>query len=136
MSGSTQELLNLFIRPPANSVYFVIIFGLCLISLLMCMGHELRQPEKTHYKRYTLAFLGMTLVWALPLIVAIFSLINGTTATTLLPPLERFAITMTLLLTLWAFALPHPVLNRFTQLGILLTLVGLVITILQWSEIT
>jgi signal transduction histidine kinase len=100
------------------------------------MGHELRQPEKTHYKRYSLAFLGMTLVWALPLIVAIFSLINGTTATTLLPPLERFAITMTLLLTLWAFALPHPVLNRFTQLGILLSLVGLVITILQWSEIT
>ncbi len=136
MSGSAQELLNLFIRPPANSVYFVIIVAVCFICFLMCLGRESYDSQNTQYKRLTLAFIGMTLAWVLPLIVAIFSLINGTIATPLLPPLERFAITITILLTLWMFALPHPILNRFTQLGLGLSVVGLLISTIQWSELT
>jgi len=136
LSGSAQELLNLFTRPPANSVYFVVIFGLCLISLLMSMGHESRQPQGTAYKRYTLSLIGIVVVWALPLVVAGFSLINGTSVAALLPPLERFAITITLLLSLWMFAISLPMLDFLTQLGIVISLAGLVITTLQWSDIT
>ncbi len=135
MSGSAQELLNLFIRPPANSVYFVITLVLCLVSLLMIIGHEAHRSHGNHYRRYSLALGLITIAWVLPLIVAIFSLANNTSVVGILPPLERFSITITLLLTLWIFAPISLLLNRLAQLFFVMSVAGLIITITQWSAI-
>lgn len=136
MSGSAQELLNLFTRPPANSVYFVITLVLCLVSLLMIIGHEAHRSHGDHYRRYSLALGLMTISWVLPLIVAIFSLANNTSVVGILPPLERFSITISILLTLWIFAPISVLLNRLAQLFFVMSIAGLIITITQWSTIS
>jgi signal transduction histidine kinase len=135
LSGSAQELINLFIRPPANSVYFVITVVLCLVSLLMVIGHEAHRSQGDHYRRYSFALGLVVLSWVLPLIIAIFSLANNTPVIGILPPLERFTILITLSLTMWMFAPPYTAITRFTQIVFIAGVVALVITVAQWTAI-
>jgi signal transduction histidine kinase len=132
------DFLNLFVRPPGDLLYFLAVVILSLASLFMALGERWRQPQNRDSGRYTLASLGIVTAWVLLMLGALYAIVVGQDASSILPPLERAANVIAILLITWAFLTADH--NRWERLPNIIVLVlmviviaGYVITGVQWA---
>ncbi|MEQ8673261.1 MAG: ATP-binding protein [Aggregatilineales bacterium] len=97
------DLLNLFIRSPGESLYYFIIIAISLACLFMALGHRMRGLDQTTSGRYTVALFGIVFVWLLMMGGSSLTVLSDYESAEILPPLERFATTVTVVLLVWAF---------------------------------
>lgn len=140
MSQSPVDFLNLFVRPPGDLLFFLGVILVTQAGLFMALERRLRAPEDEGAGRYALAGLGITLVWALLMVGALFALVSAEDASVILPPLERAAQVVTILLLGWALlTADHADWGRLPNvllLGLLaLVIIGYMITGTQWPGI-
>ncbi len=141
MTRISLDLLNLFVEPPGDFLYFLVVIALCQASLFMALGQRSRQAHNRAAGRYGVAFLGITTAWILLLAGALFSLFSGQDAARILPPLERAVTTASLLLTGWAFlTADHDRYNRASSILVLLllivTIAGYTLSGINWATLS
>lgn len=134
------DFLNLFVRPPGELLYFFTVIAISLASLFMALSQRLRHPSDQAAAHYTLALFGVVIVWVLLMVGALLALLTDREAVSVLPPLERFATLLSLLLLGWAFLTADT--TRFDKiagilLGVLLSAAtaGYVISAVQWLDL-
>lgn len=138
MSQTSVDFLNLFVRPPGDVVFFLAVIAVTQAGLFMALGQRLRRPEDHASQRYTLATIGAMLTWVLLMIGALFALLSQQNATVVLPPLERVAQIIIMLLLGWAFiSEEQPAGQRLSNIILLLllaaTIAGYILTGTQWA---
>jgi signal transduction histidine kinase len=131
------DFTNLFVRLPGNMFYFLAIIAISQAGLLMALGQRLRRRDNRSAGRYLLASIGVVLAWGVLMIGALFSLVTRQDAATIIPPLERAASAITILLLGWAFlTADHDRWGRLPNVILLLLLliviVGYIFTGIQW----
>ena len=138
MFQTPLDFLNLFVRPPGDLLYFLAVVILSLASLFMALGERWRQPQNRDSGRYTLASLGIVTAWVLLMLGALYAIVVGQDASSILPPLERAANVIAILLITWAFlTADHNRWERLPNIIVLILMViviaGYVITGVQWA---
>lgn len=140
MSQSTLNLLNdLFVQPPGDFLFFLVVMVLNLISLIMAL--TLSTDEQKAQQRYTMALFGVVFAWSLMFAGVLFIRFTGQSSNTILPPLERAVSAASLLLPGWAFltadhARWRKSSNTILLLLLLLVAVAYAITGIIWIEIS
>lgn len=137
MSQAPVDFVNLFVRSPGDLLFFLAVVMITQAGLFMAIERRLHAPQDVGAGRYVLAGLGITLVWALLMVGALFALLSRQDSTTILPPLERAAQVITILLLGWAFlTADHPQWGRVPNLVILVlmavVIIGYIFTGAQW----
>lgn len=140
VSDTPVDFINIFVRPPGDLLYYLAVIGITQASFFMALGQRLRWRGERPAQRYTLAALGTVIVWAVLMIGALFALLAGQPADAILPPMERAAQVITLLLLGWAFVTADVDLWRGRANTLLLILIvgvvlGYVVTGLDWSGV-
>lgn len=106
----------------------------------MALGTRMRRPHDRAPQIYTLATLGIVVVWLLLMIGAVYALLADQPSDSILPPLERFVQTATILLAAWAFLTADaPRIGRTATLTLLtllgLVILGYVVTGIAWADL-
>lgn len=97
------DFSSLFLRPPGDLLYYLIVMAISQAAFFMALGQQLKRPNARPFRQYTLALLGVVITWALLLIGALFALLTRQPADAILPPMERIAQLVALILLGWAF---------------------------------
>ncbi|HSF71758.1 MAG TPA: hypothetical protein VLA25_05655, partial [Methylotenera sp.] len=139
MFQTPLDFLNLFVRPPGDLLYFLAIVALSQASVFMALGERWRRPQNRDSGRYTIASLGIVIAWVLLMLGALYAIVVGQDASSILPPLERAANVIAILLIGWAFlTADHDRWERLPNIIVLILMViviaGYVITSVQWSD--
>lgn len=97
-----MDFLTVFVRPPGDLIYFILVVGVLLACLLMTIGQHIRESSRVTARfliGLSLALLGWValLVWALTSLAGI-----GSTITTL-PLVERAATLTSIAVLGWVF---------------------------------
>ncbi|MXX52017.1 MAG: hypothetical protein F4Z39_13580 [Chloroflexi bacterium] len=103
LSREPIDLLNLFIVFPGDMLFFLLIIACSQGSLFLAFGHRSRYPHDFSTQRYVFATAALVLVWLVMLGAAVVALYAELDANLFLPPLERLAMAVTVLLLGWAF---------------------------------
>jgi signal transduction histidine kinase len=103
LSQAPIDFLNLFVRPPGDLIYFLAVIAISQSGLFMALGERLRQPQSRAAGRYVLTTLGILLAWVILMLGALFALVSNQGAANILPPLERAAQVIGILIVGWAF---------------------------------
>lgn len=101
--GVLMNFLTVFVQPPGNLIYFVLVIGLMLACLLMVVGQHLR--ERTRLTTRYLLGLGMGLAaWSLLLVGALAAITSGSDDGALsLLSVERPATLIAMIAIAWTF---------------------------------
>ncbi len=137
MSQTPLNFLNLFVESPGDLLYFLVVIAISQASLFMALGHRSRFPYERMTQRYVVATFALVGVWILLLAGALLSLLLGQDSNTILPPLERLAYTITLLMLTWAYLSVDHIewgkrLNRILISSVGLAVILYLITAVQW----
>jgi signal transduction histidine kinase len=140
LSPTTFDFLNLFVRQPGDLLYFLAVIAISQTGLFIALGHRLRRPQDHGSGRYTLAALGIVLAWVLLMIGALFALLSGQESRLILPPLERAANVIAILLISWAFlTADNPTIGRVLNILLLLLMLaviaGYIVTGIDWPGV-
>lgn len=139
MLQTSIEFTNIFVRSPGELLYFCIVILVALSGVFMTLSLRFTARSNETIHRFAIAFAGMVFIWLMLLIGLVFSLANDRQPVTILPPLERFSFTTTLLLLIWAFlAGSLDSAKRYRILlgaGFLASIIAYVITALEWSKL-
>lgn len=139
MVALVVDLLNIFARSPGDLVFLLGVILVTQAGFFMALERRLRAPYDRGAERYTLAGIGITGVWALLMIGALVSLLSSQNSTAILPPLERAAQVVTILLVGWAFLTSSDVWGRLPNLVLLILLglvcLGYIYTGLEWPNL-
>src|SRR5262245_56244965 len=132
--------MNLFVRAPGDLLYFLAVVAISQAGFFMALGQRLRRPMDRVFQRYTLAALGIVLAWASLMIGALYALLTHQDPTAILPPMERAAQVLSILLIGWAFlTADHGLWGRWPtfvlMVLIVIVVIGYVVTGLRWPEI-
>jgi signal transduction histidine kinase len=135
-----MDFWNIFVRPPGDLPYFLIIATLGLAALAIAFGQRLRYPEDLALQRYSFATVGVVATWVLLLIGALATLLFNIESRLVLPPLERATNQLAILLFAWAFlTADHDRGGRYPTalLGLLMALTNIdyVVSAAQWARI-
>lgn len=103
LSPIALDFLNLFVESPGDLLYFLVVIAISQSGLFMALGHRSRFPYEQSTQRYVVATFGLIGVWILLLAGALLALLSSQNPNIVLPPLERLAYTITLLMLSWAF---------------------------------
>lgn len=141
MSQTPLNFLNLFVESPGDLLYFLVVIAISQAGLFMALGHRSRFPYEQSTQRYVVATFGLVGVWVLLLAGALLSLLSSQDPALILPPLERLAYTITLLMLSWAFLSADSVQwnnrsNMLLVISIGISVVLYVITAIQWREVS
>jgi signal transduction histidine kinase len=129
VSSSSIDLLELFVRSPGELLYFFTVIALCLASLFMSLGQRARRPNDYIAQRYVVSLLGVLTAWILLLVGGLFVVNSDRDSVTILPPLERFAIVITILLIGWVFLIAdQKKIGKFPNILLLCLIVGALIS--------
>ena len=106
----------------------------------MALGRRLKQPSDRAANRYTLAAFGVFIAWAVLMIGAVYALLTNQPANAFLPPLERVAHVVTIMLLGWAFlTADHETGSRGSTVilvGLIaLVIIGYLITGMEWASL-
>ena len=131
------DLLNIFVVPPGDVLYFLAVIALSLAVFSIALGQRSRGSDEHAAGRYAVAALGIVLAWIGLGVAALIATLNNQPPNTLLPPLERAVNAAAILLMGWAFlAADDGSRSRWSALILLLLLVliaiGYVYTAAQW----
>ena len=97
------DILNLFIEFPGDMLFFLLVIAFSQGSLFLAFGHRSRFPLDHSTRRYVTATAALVLVWLVMLGAAAVSLYAELDPNQFMPPLERLAYAVSLLLLGWAF---------------------------------
>jgi len=141
LSQTPLNFLNLFVESPGDLLYFLVVIAISQASLFMALGHRSRFPYEQSTQRYVVATFGLVGVWVLLLAGALLSLLSSQDPALILPPLERLAYTITLLMLSWAFLSADSAQwnnrsNMLLVVSIGISVVLYVITAIQWREVS
>ena len=84
-------------------LFFLLVIACSQGSLFLAFGHRSRFPLEHSTQRYVIATAALVLVWLVMLGAAVVALYAELDANQFMPPLERLAHVITLLLLGWAF---------------------------------
>lgn len=134
------DFTEIFVRSPGDLLFFLAVILVTEAGLFMALERRLRVPGDRGAERYALAGIGTTIVWALLMVGAVFALLTGQDAQVILPPLERAAQVVTILLFGWAFLTADHVewgrsANVILLLGLVVLILGYVVTGIQWPDL-
>lgn len=106
----------------------------------MALGHRLRFPFERSTQRYVVATFGLVGVWVLLLAGALMTLLLTQDPASILPPLERLAYTITVLLLSWAFlTADHSQWGNRPNIvlvgTIIVTVIAYIVTAMQWRGV-
>lgn len=101
------DLSQLFVQTPGDFVFFLLVLGLSQVALTLSFSQYRRVRDNQMMARYAGISLGVVLLWMLFLVSAIVTQATGESPMRVLPPLDRFILTMTTLLFLWGFIAPE-----------------------------
>ncbi len=140
MAQGSVNFMDVFVQSPGDLLFFLGVIVFTLAGLFMALERRLRYPLDRAADRYTLAGIGALVVWALLMIGALFALLATQEARIILPPLERAAQVVTILLLGWAFITSDSDVwgrgsNIILLLLVALVIVGYSITGLQWPDL-
>lgn len=97
------DLLTLFADPSVALLYYMSLIVFSFAALFMALGQRLRGPAEKMAGRYALASAGIALSWIALMAGAVAVIVSGQTRGAILPPLNRAASAMVILLAGWAF---------------------------------
>lgn len=103
MSQTPVDFVNILVQPPGDLLFFLAVILLTQAGLFMALERRLRAPNDYAARRYVRAGIGVTVVWAALVIGGVFALLMNINARLVLPPVERVAQVVTILLLGWAF---------------------------------
>lgn len=134
---SHLEILNIFVLSPGDTIYFLLLGGITILSLFMVLG--LRQDErlKRVATQYMIGIIGAMIALITLTMGALYVIVQPDLAVALLPPLER-ATTVIMLLTIgWSMlTADHQTWRRAANIVVLLLLiliiVGYIFSGTQW----
>ncbi len=137
MSQSPVDFVNILVQPPGDLLFFLAVILLTQAGLFMALERRLRAPDDFAARRYVRAGIGVTLVWAVLMMGGLFALLAGVESRVVLPPVERTAQAVTILLLGWAFLTDsYKGETRYANIGLLVVLiaviVGYIYTGTQW----
>ena len=98
-----REFLDLFVRFPGDLLYFLLLISFCLGALYLAFGHRSRFPVEHATSRYVYSAAGLLLVWLVMMGAALLAQLADIEANQFMPPLERLAYSLTLVVMAWAF---------------------------------
>ncbi|MDX2140403.1 MAG: ATP-binding protein [Chloroflexota bacterium] len=138
MTELPNDFLNLLARPPGDIFYFLLVLVVMQASFFMALGQRMRLRNDRAATRYVLATLGAVLAWAAVMLGLIVAVLTNQPANAILPPLERAAQAVSVLLLGWAFlTADHTRATRVSNLVALVLLWGIIIgyvaTGVEWS---
>jgi len=139
LSQTPLDFLNLFVESPGDLLYFLVVIAISQAALFMALGHRSRFPYEHSTQRYIVSTFALVGVWILLLAGALLSLLLSQDSDSILPPLERLAYTITLLMLSWAYLSADRAdwgqrANRVLIVAVALTVVMYVITAIQWRS--
>jgi signal transduction histidine kinase len=135
------DFTDIFVRSPGDLLFFLAVILMIEAGVFMALERRLRAPGDRGAERYLLAGIGATIVWALLMVGAVFALLTGQNSSVILPPLERVAQVVTILVFGWAFLTAgneqqwNRAANVVLLVGLALLIVGYIITGVQWPDI-
>lgn len=103
LTRTPLDLLNLFVAFPGDMLFFVLVIAFSQGSLFLAFGHRSRFPFEHSTRRYVFAAAALVMVWLIMLGAALIALFANLNPNAFMPPLERLAYSVTLLLVAWAF---------------------------------
>lgn len=135
-----MDFLTIFARPPGELLYFVLVIALSFACLLMLVGQGARQNSDLRTRRYLTAFAAVCVTWTLLVAAAVLTLLLNLDARLIMPPLERAATVLTLVLLGWIYLSgDHHRWGGFPTfvavLASLGVLAGYVYTTMQWNQL-
>ncbi len=140
MPQTSVDFTTMFVRPPGDLLYFLIVIAVSQAGFFMALGQRLRRSKERAAGRYALATLGLVLAWALLMVGALYALLSNQSAESILPPLERVVQVASILLLGWAFlTADHDHWGRLPNLLLLvlllLVVIGYIVTGIDWAGI-
>lgn len=141
MPQAPLDFLNLFVESPGDLLYFLVVIAISQAGLFMALGHRTRFPFEQATQRYVVATFGLVGVWILLLAGVLLSLLSSQDPNIILPPLERLAYTITLLVLSWAFlSVDDLVWKRRSNIVLIvliaITVVLYIFTAVQWRTMS
>lgn len=131
MSQPPFDLLNLFVQPPGNFLYYLLVIVAAQVVLAILWSFKPVEHIRVEANRYRLAAYGMLFAWVLLFLGALFALITRQDPVAVLPPLERAVTVVSLLLMGWAML--EPVDLRRQRIVNILVLVGTILIVLVYT---
>lgn len=140
MGQVSLDFTDIFVRSPGDLLFFLAAVLIIEAGVFMALERRLRAPDDRGAERYLLAGIGATIVWALLMVGAVFALLTDQDAAAILPPLERIAQVVTIVLFGWAFLTADHMqwgraANVVLLVGLALLIVGYIITGVQWPDL-
>jgi signal transduction histidine kinase len=140
LSQVSVDFTEIFVRSPGDLLYFLAVILAIESGVFMALERRLRVSGDQGAERYLLAGVGATIAWALLMVGAIFALLTSQSPSVILPPLERVAQVVTILLFGWAFLTVDQtqkydrLINSALLAALALTIVVYIVTGIQWPE--
>lgn len=103
MSVVPREFLDLFVQFPGDLLFFLLIIAFSLGALYLAIGHRSRFPLEYATRRYVYSAAGLLLVWLVMMGAALLAQFASIDGNRFMPPLERLAYALTLVVMAWAF---------------------------------
>lgn len=139
MPNSSIDLFEMFVRPPGELIYFLMVIVISLASLLMALGQRARVPNDNEAQRYTISLLGVVIAWMALLIGAVIVLGRDNDPELILPPLERAVTLITVICIGWAVLQtpgePRSIRGWLIVAPILAVIGGYALTALSWADL-
>lgn len=98
-----REFLDLFVRFPGDLLYFLLLIAFSLGALYLAIGHRSRFPVEHATHRFVYSAAGLLLVWLVMMGAALLAQFADIDTNRFMPPLERLAYALTLVVIAWAF---------------------------------
>lgn len=102
-----MSFLTIFVRPPGDLIYYVLIIAIIMACLLMAAGHHVRRGTRST-ARLTIGLGGAFAAWLLLMGGALVDVLGGGGGLASLQSLERTANTLMIIALGWAFLTSDP----------------------------
>lgn len=140
MSESILDFLNLFIEPPGDILYFLVVIVVSQAGLFMVIGQRMRSAEHHVIQRYLLAMVGIGMSWLVLLVGSLLVLLAEQDSLLILPPLERATSIITILLLGWVvLTADHLYWSRISNIALLvfasIILIGYGYNAILWVDL-
>ncbi|MBL1134200.1 MAG: hypothetical protein HND46_02690 [Chloroflexi bacterium] len=99
---TAQDFVNLFVDSTGELLYFIGIFVIYMAALFMALGQRMRSKEEWAAGRYTVGLFLVQLVWVSLMLGSLVGIVTEDDSMNILPPLERAANALALVLIGWA----------------------------------
>ena len=102
MSVVPREFLELFVQFPGDLLFFLLVIAFSLGALYLAIGHRSRFPVEHATRRFVYGAAGILLVWLVMMGAALLAQSANINTNRFMPPLERLAYALTLVVMAWA----------------------------------